>query len=122
MKEGDGPVVEAIRAECRSLLKEDASLEQLLERANEYLAAPFQGAYRDIAGWPHHNSREQAEAMLTRSAELMGMNANPKEIVCAPLSRAVFSAVGQLMFADSWQQASPVVWLNHDIIARQLLA
>jgi hypothetical protein len=122
VREGDGPAAEAIRAECRALLKDDASLEQLLERANEYLAAPFQSGLRDIAGWPHHNSREQAEAMLTRSAELMGLNANPKEIVCAPLSRAVFSAVGRLMFADSWQPACPVVWLNHDIVARQLLA
>ncbi|TWJ19227.1 enoyl ACP reductase FabMG family protein [Geobacter argillaceus] len=122
VREGDGPVAEAIRAECRVLLKDDTSLDLLLERANEYLAAPFQVGLRDIAGWPHHNSLEQAEAMLTRSAELMGMNANPKEIVCAPLSRAVFSAVGRLMFADSWQQKSPVVWLSHDIIARQLLA
>jgi len=122
VREGDGPAAEVLRAECRALLKDDASLDLLLERANEYLAAPFQAGLRDIAGWPHHNSREQAEAMLTCSAELMGMNANPKEIVCAPLSRAVFSAVGRLMFADSWQPASPVVWLSHDIIARQLLA
>lgn len=122
VREGDGPAAEAIRAECRALLKDETTLDQLLERANEYLSAPFQAGLRDIAGWPHHNSREQAEVMLARSAELMGMNVNPKEIVCAPLSRAVFSAVGRLMFADSWQPASPVVWLNHDIIARQLLA
>ena len=58
--------------------------------------------------------------MLASSAELIAMNRSPKEIVCAPLSRAVFEAVGFLMLHDSWAPAKPVAWLNHDIIAKQL--
>ena len=120
-KEGDGPAASALRAECQALLAAGATLDQLLAGANAYLSAPFQTSFRDFTGWPHHNTREQAEAMLTCSAELLALNANPKEIVCAPLSRAVFRAVGGLMFNDSWAPAAPVVWLNHDMIARQLL-
>ena len=114
------PAAGPLRAECQALLKEGATLEELLTSAERFLAAPLQEPFRDIAGWPHHNTREQMEAMLSCSAELIAMNANPKEIVCAPLSRAVFSGVGALMYNDSWAPAAPVVWLSHDIIARQL--
>jgi len=60
--------------------------------------------------------------MLAASAELIAMNKSPKEIVCAPLSRAVFQATGYLMFHDSWAPEKPVAWLNHDVIAKQLNA
>jgi hypothetical protein len=120
-REGDGPVAAALRAECQALLAEGATLERLLAGANAFLKAPLQAEFRDLAAWPHHNTREQMEAMLTCSAELLALNANPKEIVCAPLSRAVFRAVGYLMFNDSWAPTAPVAWLNHEIIARALL-
>ena len=59
--------------------------------------------------------------MLNCSAELLAMNKNPKEIVCAVLSQAVFKAVGRLMFDFSWNPDAPVVWLNHDVIAKRLV-
>jgi uncharacterized protein DUF6936 len=122
VKEGDGPAAAALRAECEALLAEGATLEQVLAIANAYLASPLLAQFHDLAAWPHHNTREQAEAMLTTSAELLALNANPKEIICVPLSRAVFRSVGALMFNDSWAPTAPVVWLSHDSIARQLLA
>jgi len=77
-------------------------------------------AFSELSAWPHHSTREQMELMLAASADMIAMNKSPKEIVCAPLSRAVFQAVGYLMFHDSWAPEKPVAWLNHDIIARQL--
>ena len=71
--------------------------------------------------WPHHNTPEQAELMLSRATELLDMNRNPKEIVCAVLSRAVFTAVGKLMLDASWNPSASVLWLNHDIIAKRLV-
>jgi len=50
------------------------------------------------------------------------MNADSKEIVCAVLSRAVFTGVGRLMLDASWDAPAPVIWLNHDIIAQRLVA
>jgi hypothetical protein len=78
--------------------------------------APF----RDFDGWPLHNTPAQADYMLSSANELLALNANPKEIVCAVLSRAVFTGVGRLMFDSSWQPTAPVFWLNHDIVARRL--
>ncbi|ANA40833.1 hypothetical protein A2G06_11755 [Geobacter anodireducens] len=48
------------------------------------------------------------------------MNADPRSIVCAELSKSVFQAVGRLMFDHSWVPQAPVLWLNHDVIARSL--
>jgi hypothetical protein len=118
--EGGGPSAEAIRNRCSSLLKEGATLSELLAKADSYLSSPTLEKFRDLDAWPHHNTWEQAELMLNSATELLEMNRDPKEIVCAELSRAVFSAVGKLMFRSIWNPVSPVLWLNHDIIAGQI--
>lgn len=120
-REGGGAAAEKIKADCRALLAPGASLEGILARANAYLSDPLMQQFADLSAWPHHNTKEQMELMLTASADLMAMNANPKEIVCAVLSHAVFTGVGHLMLECSWSANEPVLWLNHDILARRLL-
>jgi hypothetical protein len=116
-REGDT----AVREECRRLLREDASIEKLLAEADRYLAAPLMAGFRDFGSWPQHNTPEQAELMLNSSARLLEMNNNPKEIVCAVLSREVFTAVGKLMLDTMWEPSAPVFWLGHDLIAKRLM-
>ena len=120
-REGGGPAAEQIKADCRALLAEGATLVGLLKRANDYLSDPIMQQFSELSAWPHHSTKEQMELMLTASAELMAMSANPKEIVCAVLSHAVFTGVGQLMLECSWSTTEPVLWLNHDILAKRLL-
>ena len=120
--EGGGPVAEQARQECALLLKEGESLDRMLERAEDYLTAPLVVEYRDFAGWPQHNGKEQMAFMLERSHELMAMSSDQKRVVCAELSRLVFQGVGRLMFDDSWSPQGSVLWLNHDIIARRLVS
>jgi hypothetical protein len=119
-KEGGGKVSIAIREECLRLLRQGASLETLLAEADQYLASPLMAGFRNYDMWPHHNTPEQAELMLNCSARLLEMNKNPKEIVCAVLSRAVFTAVGKLMLDTMWNPTAPVFWLGHDMIAKRL--
>jgi hypothetical protein len=121
-KEGGGAAAEEIRAACRALLKEGVSLDDVVDAADRYLSNPFIAEFRDFAEWPRHNTAEQAEHMLTSANALLDMNRNQKEIVCAELSRAVFRAVGRLMFRTSWKPEAPVLWLNHDIVARQIVS
>jgi hypothetical protein len=121
-REGGGPAFRDTAAECRALLREGATLDALLAGANDYLASPLIAAFRDFDGWPQHNTPEQAEYMLNCATGLLGMNADSKEIVCAVLSRAVFTEVGTLMIDASWDAPEPVIWLNHDIIAKSLVA
>ena len=121
-KEGGGPVYRTVSAECQGLLREGVSLDMVLAGANDYLASPLMAEFRNFGAWPQHNTLEQAELMLNCASGLLGMNADPKEIVCAVLSRAVFTGVGRLMLDDSWASSAPAVWLNHDSIARRLIA
>ena len=122
------PLIASLRQEgeqeipnsCQELLKEDATLDQLLECANSYLSSPLVTGSRDFASWPQHNSQPQQEYMLACSAELIAMNAENKEIICAVLSRGVFKGVGTLMFDASWEPQAPIYWLNHDVIAKRL--
>ena len=41
--------------------------------------------------------------------------------VCAELSRQVFHGIGRLIFDASWESPAPVMWLNHDVVARRLV-
>jgi hypothetical protein len=117
-REGGGARAARLLRECQALLKEGETLEKLLERANSYLASPLLSPFAQQTSWPHHNTAEQAELMLTASAELMAMNADPKRPVCAELSHEVFAAVGTLMLDSAWDLPAPVLWLNHDVVAR----
>lgn len=121
-KEGNSPAAEAVFAECQALLNDGVTIDDLLKSAERYLSSPVMKQFDKLSEWPHHNTAEQMELMLAASAELIAMNKSPKEIVCAPLSRAVFQATGYLMFHDSWAPEKPVAWLNHDVIAKQLNA
>jgi hypothetical protein len=109
-----------IAKECQGLLKEGVALDALLTCANSYLASPIVTSTRDFDTWPQHNSPQQQEYMLNCSAELIAMNADQKEIICAVLSRGVFQGVGRLMFDASWEPKAPLYWLNHDVIAKRL--
>jgi hypothetical protein len=121
-REGGGKRAGEIKDKCRSLLKEGMTVEDLLSGAERYLSAPELAGFMDLANWPQHNTAVQAEHMLSCATELLEMNRDPKEIVCAELSRAVFRAVGSLMFKTAWAPEAPVFWLNHDICARQIVA
>lgn len=122
------PLLAALRAEgeqsivkeCEGMLREGATIDTLLEIANTYLTSELVTSTRDFDSWPQHNKPEQQEYMLNTSAELISLNADPKEIICAVLSRGVFQGVGKLMFDSSWEPKAPVFWLNHDVIAKTL--
>lgn len=122
LRQGGGKKAEGIRTRCAGLLKDGETLEGLLQQANDYLSSPILSGFGDLASWPHHNSAEQADLMLSTATRLLEMNRDPKEIVCGELSRAVFSATGALMFRSIWNPISPVLWLNHDIVAAQIVS
>jgi hypothetical protein len=129
------PLVAAIRAagagapqaddllrRCAASLRAGASLDALLARADAYLGSPVVARDRDLARWPQHATREQMEAMLGASDELLAMSADPKNPLAAELSRPVLDSVGRLMFDVSWEPSQPVLWLGHDVVARRFVA
>jgi hypothetical protein len=95
-------------------------VEALLEGAEGYLSSPILAPFREYSTWPHHNTPEQSDLMLNTSSALMEMNKNPREMVCALLSREVYAAVGKLMLDAVWESSVAAYWLGHDIIAKRL--
>lgn len=119
-REAGDRVAAPIEARCQAMLKPGETMSHLLERADAYLSSPVLEQILDFETWPQPNTLEQAELMLASSAELMGMHVDQKQLVCAELSRIVFLSTGRLMLHSSWNPASPVLWLNHDIIGKLL--
>lgn len=105
---------------CQAMLKDGESVEILLQRANEYLSSPILSKLIDFKTWPQENTQEQSALTLKSSKELFAMHKEQKSLVSGELSRIVFLTTGKLMLHTSWSPDDPVIWLNHDIIAKSV--
>jgi hypothetical protein len=66
------------------------------------------------------NSPELADLMIGTSDEITQMHKDRKALVTDHLSALVLEGTGPLMFMEASNPSGPVLWLNHDIIAKQL--
>ena len=119
-KEGGRLWAEAQWQACRDLLLEDASLEALLQKISDYNATSVMQSFRNFEAWPMDNSAELADLMIGTSEEITQMHKDRKALVTDILSALVLEGTGPLMFMEASHPSAPVLWLNHDIIAKQL--
>jgi len=111
---------ENVLNQCINLVKEEHSLEEVMTFTSEYVKDPLIQKHSEFESWPDHNSKKQMEFMLDSSQHLIAMHRDPKDLITFRLSEEVFKASGQLMLHNSWDTQKPVLWLNHDIIAKQM--
>lgn len=121
-KEGGGAWVEALWSECQALLKDGVTLDDLLQKISDYQNHEAMQRFYDFASWPLPNSPQQAEQTIGTSGEIVQLHKDHKALVSDVLSYHVVTATGQLIFSETASPAGPVLWLNHDLVARQLLA
>ena len=119
-KENGGAWAEAQWQACSALLQEGNTLEDLLRKIEDYNTSPVMTDFRNFAAWPMDNSAELADLMISTSEEITQMHTDKKELVTGVLSALVLEGTGPLMFHEASSPAGPVLWLNHDVIARQL--
>ncbi len=119
-KEGDGAWANEQWKACQALLQEGISLDSLLKKIEDYNVSDVMKKFRDFAAWPMDNSAELADVMIGTSEEITHMHVNRSELVAGHLSSLVLEGTGPLMFHESSDPSGPVLWLNHDIIAKQL--
>ncbi|HRP64805.1 MAG TPA: hypothetical protein PLF79_01970 [Thauera sp.] len=119
-KEGGGAWAESQWQACRDLLAEGVTLEDVLKKVADFQGSAVMQRYRDFAAWPMPNSPEQADLQIGTSEDIVQMHKDRKALVTDLLSSLVLEASGALIFAASSAPAGPVLWLNHDIVARQL--
>lgn len=119
-QENGGAWAKAQWQACRELLIDGISLEDLLKKIEDYNVSATMEKFRDFAAWPMDNSAELAELMIGTSDEITQMHKDRKELVAGHLSALVLEGTGPLMFYETSNPAGPVLWLNHDVIAKQL--
>ncbi|MDD3883332.1 MAG: hypothetical protein PHW66_00165 [Gallionella sp.] len=121
-QENGGDWTEAQWKACRDLLQEGATLEELLGKIDHYNASETMQKFRNFEAWPMDNSLELADLMIGTSDSITQMHKDRKALVTDHLSALVLEGTGPLMFYETSAPAGPVIWLNHDIIAKQLVA
>jgi len=120
MKEGDGQWAQEQWEYCQSLLEEGTALEDILEKIEAYNADPTIARFRNFDAWPMDNTAELAEVMVGTSEEITKRHKDRKNLITDHLSALVLEGTGPLIFHETSDPHGPVLWLNHDIIARQL--
>jgi hypothetical protein len=122
-KENGGAWAQAQWQACRDLLKNEAGsddLEVVMQRIADFYASDVMKGYSNFAAWPMANSPELAELMIGSSDDITAMHKERSALITDLLSALVIEATGPLMFHESSAPTGPVLWLNHDLIARLL--
>jgi hypothetical protein len=119
-KEGGGAWAEAQWQACRNVLQSEFTLEDLLAKIDAYNESAVMKGFRNFAAWPMPNSAELADVMIGTSDEITKMHTSRDALVTDVLSALVLEGTGPLMFHETSNPAGPVLWLNHDVIAKQL--
>jgi len=105
---------------CQALLEDGVSLQDLLDRIAAYNGDSTSVQFRNFEAWPMDNTPELAEVMIGTSDDITKLHKDRKELITDHLSSLVLEGTGPLMFHAMSEPKAPVIWLNHDIIARQL--
>ncbi|WP_293574112.1 hypothetical protein [Phaeobacter sp.] len=121
-KEGGGAWVDAQWSACQALLKEGVSLASVLQTVNDYQQDPVMTPFANFEAWPMPNSADQVEKTVGTSQDIVALHEDRKALISDLLSTHVVNATGQLMFGEASAPAAPVLWLDHDIVAQQLIA
>lgn len=121
-KEGGGQWADDLWGECEGMLQDSVTLDDMLQRVSDYQTHHAMQPYYDFANWPRANSQEQADQTIGTSSDIVKMHASSKSLVSDVLSHHVVTATGRLIFGEASAPTAPVLWLNHDIVARQLIA
>lgn len=118
--EGGGAWAEQQWAVCQKLLRDGISLEDILKKLESYLGTPSSEAFRNYDDWPMDNTPELADLMIGTSESITALHADRNALITDHLSALVIEATGPLILHAAAEKNAPVLWLNHDIIARTL--
>lgn len=121
-REGGGAWAEQQWAICQDLLAEGVQLQDIVDQIEAYNNDATSASFRNFEAWPMDNTPELADVMIGTSDDVTGKHKDRKALITDHLSSLVLEATGPLMFHGAAEEIGPVVWLNHDIIARELNA
>ena len=121
-REGGGAWADEQWRICEDLLGEGTSLQQLLDMIEGYNNDATSAEFRNFEAWPMDNTPALADVMIGTSEAITALHKDKKALITDHLSSLVLEGAGPLMFHGASEKIAPVLWLSHDIIARQLNA
>ena len=121
-REGGGAWADQQWAICQELLADGVQLQTIVDLIEAYNNNPTSASFRNFEAWPMDNTPELADVMIGTSDEITKLHKDRKALITDHLSALVLEASGPLMFHGAAEQIGPVLWLNHDVIAKKLNA
>lgn len=121
-RENGGQWAEEQWQACQQLLADGVTMQDVFEKITDMQGSEVMRPFYDFSAWPMANSQAQADLTIGTSSEITQMHRSAKSLISDLLSGFVVEATGQLIFAESSDPSGPVLWLNHDIVARRLNA
>ena len=121
-REGGGQWADQQWQACEALLQEGVTLQNIIDQIEAYNNDPTSASFRNFDAWPMNNTPQLADVMIGTSDDITKLHADRKALITDHLSALVLESAGPLMFHGAAEQIGPVLWLNHDIIARKLNA
>lgn len=119
-KENPGARAEKIWADCQALLVEGATIDGVLQKIADFQVSAVMEPFYDFNKWPMPNSQGQSDITIGTSTEIAQMHKDAKALISDYLSVLVVEATGALIFGEVANPSAPVLWLNHDVVARQI--
>ncbi|KQY23768.1 enoyl-acyl carrier protein reductase FabMG [Rhizobium sp. Root482] len=107
---------------CQALLADGVTMTDVFRKITDMQASEIMRPFYDFSAWPMANSQAQADLTILTSNEITQLHRDGKVMISDLLSGLVVEATGQLIFDESSEPSGPVLWLNHDIVARRLNA
>lgn len=119
-KENPGARAEKIWADCQALLVDGATIDEVLQKIADFQVSAVMEPFYDFNKWPMPNSQGQSDITIGTSTEIAQMHKDAKALISDYLSVLVVEATGALIFGEMANPSAPVLWLNHDVVARQI--
>lgn len=119
-KENGGARAEKVWADCEALLVEGATIDDVMQKIADFQVSDVMKPFYDFNNWPMPNSQGQSDITIGTSAEIAQMHKDSKALISDYLSVLVVEATGALIFGEVADPSAPVLWLNHDMVARQI--
>ena len=114
-------VTARVREECKSALKPEATMTQVFDLVDGFLSSELFLKTSVYAGWPQHSQKDQLEAALKTSDNIIALHKDEKSLMTATLSELVFKGCGYIMLHEAVKPAHPVAWIGHEAVAKSLI-
>lgn len=121
-KENGGQWADEQWEASEQLLADGLTMKDVFRKITDMQASEVMRPFYDFSAWPMANSQAQADLTIGTSNDITQMHRDSKLLISDLLSGLVVEATGQLIFGESSDPSGPVLWLNHDVVARQLNA